>query len=314
MSGPGPAPLLVIAGPTASGKSALGLEVAKACGGEIVNADSQQVYRHFDIGTAKPTAEELAQVPHHLLSIAEPHEQFSAARFQTLADEAIALIRARGRRPVIVGGTGLYLRFLLQGVMPAPPADLSLRARLEREADALGRPALHARLSEVDPDSAARIGPSDLVRIVRALELYELTGTPASALRDQHAFREARHPFVLFVLDPPRDALYRAIDARAQAMFDGGLPEEVKALLARGHADAPPMRSVGYVQARDFVEGRLSREEAIRKAAQQTRHYAKRQLTWFRKEPSARFLTPPYDVSALCQKAGEAAQASAGMP
>ena len=308
MSAPSVLPLIVIAGPTASGKSTLALQVAKACDGEVVNADSQQVYRYFDIGTAKPTAEELAQVPHHLISVAEPHEQFTAARFQALADAAILDIRSRGRRPVVVGGTGLYLRVLLHGVMPAPPADPSLRARLEAEAEAHGRKALHARLMAVDPESAALIQPTDLIRIIRALELWELTGKRASELRRQHAFREARHPYRLFVLSPPRDALYRDINARTRAMFEGGLPEEVQALIARGFAESPPMRSVGYVQARALVEGRLTREEAVGDAGQQTRHYAKRQLTWFRKEKGAVFLQPPYDAKALV------AQASAGMP
>lgn len=292
--GANPDTLTVIAGPTASGKTALAIQLAERTGAEIVSADSQQVYRHFDIGTAKPSAEELAKVPHHLISVVDPLEPFSAARFQSLADEAIAQIRSRGRPVLVVGGTGMYLRILLHGVVAAPPAEPALRARLEEEGQAQGWPALHRRLTEVDPQSAARIKPADRVRIVRALEIHALTGRPASAWREAHGFTQDRYPFRLFVLDPPREALNQAIDARARALFDRGLVEEVEGLVARGYAEAAPMRSVGYKEALAVVRGELSREEAIRLVARDTRHYAKRQRTWFRKEPAARFLPPPY--------------------
>lgn len=282
--------LIVIAGPTASGKSALALETAERLGGEIVNADSQQVYRHFDIGTAKPTAEELARVPHHLVSIVEPDEAFHAARYQRLADAAIADIHARGRRAVVVGGTGLYLRVLLRGVVDAPGTDGALRAELELESDE----ALHARLVEVDPPSAAKLPVADRVRVIRALEIHALTGEAASAHRARHGFQAERYASQYFVLTPPREALYAAINARARAMFDAGLVEETRALVSRGFRDAAPMRSVGYVQALACLEGRLTREAAIAELAQKTRHYAKRQFTWFKKEPGAVFLSPPY--------------------
>lgn len=286
--------LLVIAGPTASGKTAVAIEVAGRMGAEIVSADSQQVYRHFDIGTAKPTEGERAAVPHHLISVVEPGEAFSAARYQALADEAISAIHARGRPVVVVGGTGLYLRVLLHGVVEAPPRDEALRARLEEEAAAGGREALHARLAEIDPEAAARIAPTDLVRIIRALEIQALTGETASAHRARHAFSGARYPFRMFVLDPPREALYAAINARTRRMFEGGLLEEVRALIASGHRQAAPMRSVGYAEALEIVEGRLTLEEGIALAAQSTRNYAKRQLTWFRKEQGAVFIPPPF--------------------
>ncbi len=195
-------PLWVIAGPTASGKTALALQVAQALGAEIVSADSQQVYQRFDIGTAKPSAAELAQVRHHLISVVAPTEIFSAARYQTLADAAIADIRGRGRPVVVVGGTGLYLRALLHGLVPAPPADPALRATLEEEATRLGRPALHARLSAIDPVAAKAIKSTDLVRIIRALEIHTLTGRPASEHRQEHAFKDSRHFYRLFVLSP----------------------------------------------------------------------------------------------------------------
>jgi tRNA dimethylallyltransferase len=292
-------PLTVIAGPTASGKTALALELARQVGGEIVSADSQQVYRHFDVGTAKPSAAQLAAVPHHLVSCVEPLEAFSAARFQTLADEAIAGIQARGRRVVVVGGTGLYVRVLLHGVVPTPGRDEALRAELVARAEAEGNEALHAELARVDPPSAARLPAADRVRVIRALEITRLTGRPASAWREAHAFATQRHPATLWVLDPPRAELYEAIEARTRALFDGGLVEEVEALVARGYRDAAPMRAVGYVQALACLEGRLSRESAIAQAAQATRQYAKRQWTWFRKEPGARLLPPPFEVAQL---------------
>lgn len=289
--------LTVIAGPTASGKTALAIEVARKLGAEIVSADSQQVYRGFDIGTAKPSAEELAQVRHHLVSVADPDETFSAARFQSLADAAIADITSRGKRVVVAGGTGLYLRILLHGVVPAPPAAPEIRARLEEEAQRLGREHLHQRLDAIDPETAARVKPTDLVRIVRALEIHELTGTTASQFRNEHRFAEDRYPFDLYVLDPPREELYRRIDERAARMFREGLLDEVRDLVARGFRDTAPMGSVGYVQALAQLEGRLTLEEAIAQTARESRRYAKRQLTWFRREPGARFIQPPYDLA-----------------
>lgn len=298
MSGPG---LIVIAGPTASGKTRLAVDVARLVGGEIVNADSQQVYRHFDIGTAKPSAEELAAVPHHLVSCVDPTEDFSAARYQKLADEVIAALHARGKRAVVVGGTGLYLRVLLHGVVAAPGRDEALRAELEALGDREGNQALHARLAAVDPESAARLPVGDRVRLIRALEIHAATGQPASAHRAAHAFEADRYAYTLWVLDPEREALYAAINARTRGLFDAGLLEETKALVAHGYRDAAPMQAVGYAQALDCLEGRLTREEAIAKTAQATRHYAKRQWTWFKKEKGARFVKPPYDAAAIAR-------------
>ncbi|RKH13811.1 tRNA (adenosine(37)-N6)-dimethylallyltransferase MiaA [Corallococcus praedator] len=287
-------PLTVIAGPTASGKTALAIAWAREAGGEIVSADSQQVYRAFDIGTAKPSPDELSAVPHHLVSAVDPLETFSAAEYQRRADAAIADIASRGRAVFVVGGTGLYLRVLLHGVVDAPGALPSLRAELEAVAAEQGREAVHRRLAEVDPETATKLPPQDLVRVVRALEIHAQTGVPASEFRRAHAFAPDRYAFRLFVLNPPREALYAAINARTEALFARGLVEETRSLLERGYADAAPMRSVGYVQARAVVEGRMTREEAILDTAQETRRYAKRQLTWFRREPGAVFLEPPY--------------------
>jgi len=288
--------LTVITGPTASGKSALAVELARRYGGEIVGADSQQVYRHFDIGTAKPSEAERAAVAHHLVSVVEPLEPFSAAEYQRRADAAIADIHARGKRVFVVGGTGMYLRILLHGLVEAPGASPELRAELEALAAAEGREVVHRRLAEVDPETAAKLPPQDLMRVIRALEIHAQTGKPASEFRREHAFAPSRHPFRMYVLSPPREALYRAIDARTAALFERGLVDEVRSLLGRGYAEAAPMRSVGYVQARAVVDGTLSEREAIEQTAQETRRYAKRQLTWFRKEPGARFVEPPYDA------------------
>jgi tRNA dimethylallyltransferase len=293
----GPPKLTVIAGPTAAGKSALALGIASRGAAEILSADSQAVYRHFDVGTAKPTAAALAQVRHHLISVVEPLEQFTAARFQTLADAAIGDISARAREVLVVGGTGLYIRALLHG-LSAGPSDPEVRARLEAEALSLGMEAMHLRLAAVDPRSAERIAAADTLRVVRALEIFEMTGAPASVVQQSHRFATERYPFTLWFLDPPREVLAHAIALRTQWMFRHGLVEEVEALVRQGYRDAPAMRSVGYRQALGVVEGRLTLSEAEAETEQQTRAYAKRQRTWFRKEPGVRFVSPPYeDVS-----------------
>lgn len=285
--------LTVIAGPTAAGKSALAVELAQREGAEIISADSQAVYQHFDVGTAKPDADVLARVRHHLISVVDPLDQFTAARFQTLADAAILDISARGRRVLVVGGTGLYIRVLLHGLSTGPP-EPALRARLEEEARHIGAEAMHARLAEVDPASGQRIAVADTLRVVRALEIYEVTGKPASAARQSHGFESTRHPYTLWFLDPPREALTQAISARTRSMFAGGLVEEVEALVRRGYREAPAMGSVGYRQALAVVEGRLSASEAQADTERQTRAFAKRQRTWFRREPGVRFVPPPY--------------------
>lgn len=285
--------LTVIAGPTAAGKSALAMELAVRDRAEIISADSQAVYRYFDLGTAKPDTTALARVRHHLISVVDPLEQFTAARFQALADAAIRDIVARGRRVLVVGGTGLYIRVLLHG-LSAGPSDPSLRARLEEEAARLGPEAIHARLAGVDPDSAKRIPAGDILRVIRALEIFEMTGKPASSVRKAHQFGERRYPFTLWFLEPPREVLAQAIAARTRAIFAAGLVAEVEALVSRGYRDSPAMQSVGYRQALGVLEGRLTAPEAETETARQTWAYAKRQRTWFRKEPSVRFVGPPY--------------------
>ncbi len=297
MAGTSTVTLWVIAGPTASGKSALGLELAEACNAEIVSCDSQQVYRHFDIGTAKPSIEEQRRVPHHLIDVAEPHELFSAARFQTMADQAIASIVAKGKKPIVVGGTGLYLRVLLHGVVAAPPADAALRLSLEQFANENGNAALHQRLQQVDADTAAELPVGDRLRVIRALEIFELTQIPASAHRKQHAFEAQRYRPRILVVDLPREQLYQRINERTHALFSSGLVDEVQRLVDKGFEDTAPMKSVGYVEALQVVKGTLSFGPAIELVAQRTRHYAKRQLTWFKKESGAQLVSAPVTVS-----------------
>jgi len=286
-----------VSGPTASGKSELALELALRLGGEIVNADSQQVYRGLDRGTAKPSPQERAAVPHHLLDVVEPGEPMDAARYQALADEAIAAIAARGRLPIVVGGTGLYLRMLLRGVAPAPGRDPALRAALEEEAARTGRPALHRRLAAVDPAAAARIGQNDLVRVVRALEIAAGGRTPSEVFAG-HAFAEARYRFRLLVLDPPRAELHARIEARLAELFEG-LMAEAKGLLGRPGAGLPERLPIGYAEAAAVLAGRLDGAEAMRRVGVAHRRYARRQVIWFRREPDAQWLRPPVDAAAL---------------
>ncbi|HVP67851.1 MAG TPA: tRNA (adenosine(37)-N6)-dimethylallyltransferase MiaA [Anaeromyxobacteraceae bacterium] len=291
--------IAVLAGPTASGKTSLAVEVAGLLGAEIVSADSQQVYRGLDVGTAKPSAEERAAAPHHLLDVAEPGEGMDAARFASLADQAIADIAARGRFPLVVGGTGLYLRTLLHGVVAAPGRDPALRARLEEEAARHGRGALHARLAAMDPAAAARIRPNDLVRVVRALEIAA-GGRTQSELFAAHGFAERRYRYRLLALDPPREELHRRIVARAQAIARGGILEEARALVARFGA-APPRLPIGYAEAVACVRGELAPEDLAGRIAMLHRRYARRQVIWLRREPDVEWLRPPFDAVAVAR-------------
>jgi tRNA dimethylallyltransferase len=283
--------VIAIVGPTASGKTALGLRVAETIGAEIVSCDSMQIYRGFDIGTAKPTAEERARVPHHLVDVAEASDPFSAARYVEAADGAIADITARGKKVVLVGGTGLYLRALRFGLVDAPPRDEALRKRLYDEEAA--RPGgLHLKLRAVDPDSAARLPARDLVRIVRALEVYELTGQALGKLHAGHQ-RVPRHPARVLVLDPPADLLLQRITVRVEIMLAGGLIEETRRLADRHGRDARPLHSVGYHEVLQYLDGALRFPQLAPAIVNATRKYARRQRVWFKKEPEARFHSDP---------------------
>ncbi len=278
-------PLLVITGPTASGKTSLALELARLFDGELIGADSVQVYRGFDIGSSKPTREELGDIPHHLLDVSAPEHPLDAVDFAELADKAIATVRARGRVPIVVGGSGLWLRALLRGLVQLPAVDPALRRRLDAEADALGAPALHARLTKVDPQAAADIHVNDRVRIVRALEVYEQTGTPLGKLRAEHALGAPRYRALRIVLEVPPEELTRRIEARTAQMLARGLIDEVRALLARHGREVRPLGAVGYREVVEHLCDGVSLEETARKINQSTRVYARRQRTWLNNEP-----------------------------
>jgi tRNA dimethylallyltransferase len=286
-------PLPVLAGPTAAGKTALALELAERCGAEIVSADSMQVYRRLDVGTAKPTPAERARVPHHVIDVVEPDEPFDAIRYRDLADEAIGRIVASGRRVLVVGGTGLYLRVLLHGLADLPPPDPQARRRLEAEADAAGDAALHARLAAVDPAAAARIHPADRFRIVRALEVFEASGRPISALQAEHRFAEPRYPHRVVALDVPRDELRRRILGRARGMIAAGLLDEVRALLDAGLSpNLRPLRAFGYREPVRVVLGQRPEAGLAEAIAADTARYARRQATWLRSEREVEWLPP----------------------
>lgn len=284
--------IVCIAGPTAVGKSALAVELARRFGGEVVNADSQQVYRGMDIGTGKPTEAERGGVPHHLFDLVEAWEQLDAVQFAEKADDVIADIASRGRLPVVVGGTGLWLRTLLKGIVPAPGRNEAIRTRLESEAERVGWPALHARLAEVDPVGAERIRPNDPVRIIRSLEVWEQAGVPFSELQRRHALGEPRHSALRLALSLPMEELEQRIRARARQMFESGLIDETRRL-AQDPRTLPRLRRVmGYREAMQHIEEDLPLESAVSLTAIAQRQYAKRQLTWFRGESEWTWLRP----------------------
>lgn len=285
--------LLIVAGPTASGKSALAIELARAFEGEVISADSMQVYKHMDIGTAKPAEAEMAGIPHHLISIVDPSEEYTAARFRDDALRSIREIHGRGKRAIIAGGTGLYIKALTQGLFDGPEADWGLRRDLLEEAGRKGREALHEKLREVDPISAARIHPNNLHRLIRALEVYSLSKRPISEFQKEHSFAPAPFETLKVGLTMDRTELYSAIDGRVEVMVRAGLLDETKRLLSTGyHSGLKPMRGLGYKEMTGFIEGEYAFEEAVRLIKRNTRHYAKRQMTWFRKDPEIRWFNP----------------------
>jgi len=278
--------LIVLAGPTASGKTDLAVALAEKIGGEIVSADSRQVYRRLDAGTAKPSAEQRARVRHWLLDCADPSEAFDAARWAKEAATAMADIRARGKIPLVCGGTGLYLRALLEGLSPLPPRDEAVRARLQAEAESLGRDALHARLAEADPEAAAGIPPANLQRVLRALEVFELTGKPISK-----SWREGRDggmsATLTLRLESSPELARERIEARARGMWPG-LRAEVKTLVpAVYRGDEPGFTSLGYREALACARGDMAAEDGLKELLRGTLAYAKRQRTWFKNQLDA---------------------------
>jgi tRNA dimethylallyltransferase len=278
-------PTIIVVGPTASGKSAAAFELAHRFDGEIVSADSAQVYRGMDIGTAKPDAATRARIAHHLLDVIDPTEAYSAARFRTDAEAAIAGIRVRGRVPIVVGGTMLYVKALREGLSALPHADPALRAELDARAARIGWPAMHAELARLDSTTARRLAPADAQRIQRALEVHALTGRPLSSLQGARAAPvDEMGTVVLALATADRARLHAAIARRFDAMLAAGLVDEVQALRARYdlRAELPSMRTVGYRQVLEHLEGRTDRGSMRERAVAATRQLAKRQMTWMR--------------------------------
>jgi tRNA dimethylallyltransferase len=282
----------VLVGPTAVGKTAAAVHLARRLGAEIVNADSLQVYRELDIGTAKPTSAERALAPHHLVDIVSPNEPYDAARYTREARQVIAELHARGVLPLVVGGTGLYIKALLHGIFAEGKAAPEVRERLRAELPAQGLAALYARLQDLDPETAQRLPPGDAYRIVRALEVMEATGRPLSVLYGEHGFRDRPYETVKLGLSFPRPELYARIEARVEAMLAAGWLEEVHRLLARYGPDLKPLKSLGYRRLVEFLQGGADWEETVARIKQDTRRYAKRQLTWFRADPEVRWFRP----------------------
>ncbi len=279
-------PLLALVGPTAVGKGRVALILAREIGGEIVSLDSRKIYKYMNIGTAKPTEEERRKVPHHLLDLIEPQEEFSAGRFQEEAGKVIAQVYEKGKAPLLIGGCGLYLKAVTEGLFPHPPTDKDRRKKLQEEAGEFGSFYLYERLKGVDPLTASRIHPHDLVRIIRALEIYEETGKPISSLQSEGRRKRSKlYSLTVIGLNRPRPHLYQRIEQRVDTMFSRGLVDEVKNLLRRGcRENLVSMQGLGYKEVCGYLHGRYDEREAARLLKRNTRRYAKRQLTWFKKD------------------------------
>ncbi len=275
--------ILVLTGLTATGKTKIGIELARKLNGEIISADSRQVYKLMDIGTAKPTQQERKEAVHHLLDVVFPDETYSAGRFVREAEITIEQILNRQKLPIIVGGTGLYLKSLIYGIFESPKVSEEIRKKIQDEAEDYGLQKLFSRLTEIDPKTAELISPKDRVRIVRALEIYEVTGRPISELKTQWKKNQKKYEFKSYGITMSRKKLYESINNRVDRMIEQGFLEEVKNLRRLGYSfDLPALRTFGYLDIFNCLQGKVGLEEAIEKFKQGTRNFAKRQLTWFR--------------------------------
>lgn len=278
--------IIIVCGPTGIGKTAVAVELARHFNGQIIGADSMQVYKYMDIGTAKPTAEQQSRVTHHMIDIVEPDETFDAAQYTDLARAKIFELNQHNITPFVVGGTGLYVKALLYGLFNEAAFDADIRRRLKEEGNVHGIEHLHARLGRMDPETARRLHPHDTYRILRALEVVETTGKPISLHQKEHGFLEQPFRSLKIGLNMDRAVLYAGINARVDAMISAGFVNEVRNLLARGYArDLKSMQSIGYRHMIDYIEDRLSWQECVRTLKRDHRRYAKRQLTWFNADP-----------------------------
>lgn len=301
-----------LTGPTASGKTAVGIELARRIDAEIISLDSMAVYRGMDIGTAKPSAIERDAIVHHLIDVVDPWEEFSVAQYLSLAETAVREIRGRGRQPLFVGGTPLYLKALLRGLFSGPAADWDYRSQLEEVVERSGSAELHRRLAEVDPVAAAKLHPNDARRLIRALEVYYYTGRPISEQQQQFDKPASADSRPVFVLDWPREELYRQIDERVDAMFAAGLVDEVRRLLAAGHPlSRTAAQAVGYREVIAHLAGQVDLSTTIELVKRHTRQFAKRQLTWFRSLPECRWIAvkPPFDPQSIAAEIAVAEKA-----
>ena len=284
--------IICIAGPTASGKTALAVELAKALDGEVISCDSMQIYKYMDIGTAKPTREEMEGIPHHMLDVAEPWEEFSVSRYCEMADPIVQDILGRGKTAIIAGGTGLYMDALIRGNTFAPCPSTGMREKLEQKADEIGMEAMLEQLRSIDPEAAGRLHLADRKRILRALEVYYETGETITAHNLKTQSLPDKYQPVWFALeDEDRAELYGRINRRVDQMLEIGLLQEITALLERGIPEkCTAMQAIGYKEFLDALAGRCTVEEAAEQVKQSSRHYAKRQLTWFRRNPAVHWL------------------------
>lgn len=279
-------PMIILTGPTAVGKTDLSIQLAKVINGEIISADSMQVYRHMDIGSAKVTPEEMDGVPHHLIDVLEPEEEFNVVVFQKLAKEALTGIYERGHIPIIVGGTGFYIQALLYDIdFTENDGDTAIRRELEKLAQTQGAGCLHQMLQEIDPESAAAIHQNNVKRVIRAIEFYRQTGKKISLHNEQEREKQSPYQFLYYVLDTDRKILYERIDRRVDLMMEHGLVDEVKHLADMGCTrDMVSMQGLGYKEILDYLSGEIPLEEAVYILKRDTRHFAKRQITWFKRE------------------------------
>ena len=285
--------IIIITGPTATGKTDLAVNLALDMGGEIVNCDSMQVYRGMDIGTAKPSPEERKGIPHHLLDVVNPDKEFNASIYREYALPVIRDINKRGKICFLVGGTGLYIKSLLGGLFECPSSDPRIREHLLMEYDKKGRDILYERLKDLDPEYAETVHPNDRVRITRALEVIELTGSPFSMLASGHSFKNQEFTPLKICLHHERDVLYERINIRGIKMFESGLIEETQNLIKNGYSpDLKPLKSIGYRHAIDYLDNRMSYDESIELLQRDTRRYAKRQITWFKADPEMLWFSP----------------------
>lgn len=294
--------IVIICGPTGIGKTSVAIDIASAVTGEIISADSMQIYRYMDIGTAKPTPQEQSRVHHHMIDIVDPDENFDAAKFSKRAHEKIVKLHNGGIVPIVAGGTGLYIKAAVYGLFDAEAVNLDIRKRLKKESSISASGTLHKRLAACDPDAADKIHPNDTYRIIRALEMVEATGKTISEHQVDHGFMDKRYRLIKIGLSMERKALYKRIDQRVDIMIEKGLVDEVKGLLNRGYPEnLKSMQSIGYRHIVDFIKKRLSWDETVRTLKRDTRRYAKRQMTWFNADPEIVWTEPDHAEDIILQ-------------